>query len=314
VHPDGTAGALRAAAAAGTIGAVSTLSGDLLEDVVPAGNAPGHWFQLYKLGGTDGAKVLVDRAAAAGYRALVVTVDSPIVGYKERDVRNGGVRPGGVSISKVDLETVLAMAPKVIGKPRWLLRFLRSGLPLGHPNLDRLTATGDPVPIETAMARWRTEPLVWNDFAWLRERWPGPIVVKGVLSAADARRCVDVGADAILVSNHGGRQLDGVPATIDALPDVVDAADGQAEVLLDSGVRRGTDVVAALALGAKAVLIGRPYLYGLAEWGEAGVSLVLELLRAEIERALVLLGCPAVTDLDRSWLAGSGEPLRSGLR
>ncbi|GAA1850435.1 alpha-hydroxy acid oxidase [Pseudonocardia ailaonensis] len=304
-HPDAGRGVTRAATAAGTIAGISTLSGELLEDGLAPGDTGRHWFQLYKLGGAQGARALVDRAAAAGYRALVVTVDTPLVGVKERDVRNGGVTPGGSAVSRIDLPTVLRMGPKVVGRPAWLRRFVRAGMPLGQPNVEALYPGGGPAAVDRGMAAWRAEPFVWADLAWLRERWPGPIVVKGVLGARDARRCVEEGADAVLVSNHGGRQLDGVPATLDVLPGIVDEVGGEIEVYLDGGVRRGADVVRALALGARAVFVGRPYLYGLACEGERGVARVLEMFRAELTHAMILLGCTDVRELDRTWLVRS---------
>ncbi len=306
VHPRGQLAAAEAAGTARTITVVSTLCGAPLEDAVPRGGAAQCWFQLYKLGGRAGAEVLIDRARASGYGALVVAVDTPVVGHKERDIRNGGVRPGGTPAVVKDVRSMARFAPQVVTRPRWLYRFARAGLPLGQPNLMRLAADGGPVDLEQAMAAWRAEPATWEDFSWIRERWPGALVAKGVLSAEDARRAIDAGANAIIVSNHGGRQLDGAPATIDALPSVISGVGDQVEVLLDGGVRRGADVVRALALGARAVLIGRPYLYGLAIGGKLGVLRVLEIFREELIRTLLLLGCPSIKALDRSWLWDHG--------
>jgi isopentenyl diphosphate isomerase/L-lactate dehydrogenase-like FMN-dependent dehydrogenase len=310
IHPAGQQAAARAAANARTITVVSTLCGALLEDAIPRGGGGECWFQLYKLGGRAGAEVLVERAHAAGYGALVVAVDTPVVGNKERDVRNGGVRPGGTPAATDDLRSMLRFAPRVVTRPRWTYRFARAGFPLGQPNLARLAADGRPIELEQAMAAWRAEPATWEDFSWIRERWPGTLVAKGILSADDARRAVDAGANAVVISNHGGRQLDGTPATIDVLPGVVSAVGDQVGVLLDGGVRRGADVVRALALGAQAVLIGRPYLYGLATGGEAGVQRVLEIFREELVRTLQLLGCPSIQMLNRSWLWPAGTTER----
>jgi isopentenyl diphosphate isomerase/L-lactate dehydrogenase-like FMN-dependent dehydrogenase len=173
---------------------------------------------------------------------------------------------------------------------------------MGQPNFAQLAADGGPVSPEDAQSLWASEPVTWQDFEWIRAMWPGPIVAKGLLTDADARTAVDVGADGVVISNHGGRQLDGSPATIDMLPQVVSAVGNEASILIDGGFRRGADIVRALALGASAVLIGRPYLYGLAVGGETGVSAVLEIFRTEIRRTLQLLGCPSVRDLDPSWL------------
>lgn len=303
VHPHGQVGVSRAAVALGTTSVVSTLCGSDL-DVVPSGSNSRPWFQLYKLGGRRGSEFLIDKAKAAGYRVLVVAVDTPVIGRKDRDLRHGGVKPGGFSLTKVDLPAIRQFAPKVIGRPRWLLRFAASGLPIGHPSLNNLLdADGAPVPVEESMAQWRSEPAVWADLEWMRSRWDGPVVVKGVITSDDARHAADAGADGVIVSNHGGRQLDGVPATIDALPEVVDAVPKTVDVLLDGGVRRGADVARAVALGARAVLVGRPYLFALAVNGQPGVEQLLGALRDDLTNALQLMGCPSVADLDDSYLA-----------
>ncbi len=301
VHPDGQVGVARAASDLRTICAASVLCGSDLALV--AATEPGrHWLQLFPLGGREASERLVDFGRQAGFGALVLTIDSIISGRKERDIRNGGVRPGGVSLSKVDLRTLLWFGPKVVGRPAWVWRFLRAGLPVGHPVLSRLGAGGTAMSYDDAVGRWLAEPLTWADIQRIRDDWRGPIVVKGVLTAEDARRARDCGADAVVVSNHGGRQLDGAAATIAVLPEVVSAVGAEVEVLLDGGVRRGTDVVRALALGARAVMVGRPYLWGLALDGRAGVAHVLGLLRDEMVAALRLLGVSGVKDLDRSVL------------
>jgi isopentenyl diphosphate isomerase/L-lactate dehydrogenase-like FMN-dependent dehydrogenase len=297
VHPDGAAGAARAAARAGTLAVVSTFCGTALEDVAEHGGGPGHWFQLYYLGGRAGAAVLIDRAREAGYRVLVITLDTPVLGKRERELRHGVSRP-----ERLDFRTLLQFGPNAIVKPRWLLRFARAGFPLGEPNCQTLARDRTPVPLQVAMTRWEAEKPTWSDLAWIRQRWDGPIVVKGILSVTDARRAVDSGADGLVVSNHGGRQLDAAPATADVLPSVVAAVGHEIEVLFDGGVRRGSHVVRALALGARAVLIGRAYLYGLAVGGEAGVAAVLNSLSEEIARTLALIGCPSVAALNRSFL------------
>lgn len=307
LHPDGQVAAARAAAAGGTRAVIGTLSGTALEDPVDSG-AVSHWFQLYNLGGRSGTEVLVDRARRAGYAALVVTVDTPVVGHKERDIRNGGIQPGGMPVERVTVGTALRFAPKVWTRPGWVYRFARAGFPLGHPNFAQLSPDGRAVTTEEAMAKWMAEPVTWKDLSWIRERWGGPLAIKGILSGDDARTAVDHGADAVIISNHGGRQLDGTPATIDVLPEVVAAVGHRAAVLIDSGFRRGADVARALALGARAVLVGRPYLYGLAAGGEAGVARVLDLLHEELRRTMQLLGCASIRDLDPSWLDVSTSP------
>jgi L-lactate dehydrogenase (cytochrome) len=301
LHPDGQIGAVRAAARFGTTAVVGTLSGESLERAAEPATDAARWFQLYPLGGRDGAKILVRRAAEAGYDVLMVTIDTPTTGRKLRDLRNGGIQPGGMPISRITPGAVARFAPKVIGHPRWAYRFATTGFALGQPNFAQLTADG-PLTPEVANARWMAEPTSWDDVEKIRREWSGPLVVKGLLSGEDARRAVDVGADCVVVSNHGGRQLDATPATIDALPEVVDAVGDRVDVLLDSGVRSGTDVVRALALGARAVFVGRPYLYGLAVDGQKGVEAVLSILQGELRRTLQLLGCPSVSELDISWL------------
>jgi isopentenyl diphosphate isomerase/L-lactate dehydrogenase-like FMN-dependent dehydrogenase len=227
----------------------------------------------------------------------VITLDTPVLGKRERELRHGVSRP-----ERLDFRTLLQFGPNAIVKPRWLLRFARAGFPLGEPNCQTLARDRTPVPLQVAMTRWEAEKPTWSDLAWIRQRWDGPIVVKGILSVTDARRAVDSGADGLVVSNHGGRQLDAAPATADVLPSVVAAVGHEIEVLFDGGVRRGSHVVRALALGARAVLIGRAYLYGLAVGGEAGVAAVLNSLSEEIARTLALIGCPSVAALNRSFL------------
>ena len=306
VHPDGQAGVLRALEAQGSIGSVSTMCGNDLATLGASGaggSAGAHWFQLYKVGGRRGAEQLIDLAEQAGYRALVVAVDTPVIGRKDRDLRHGGIKPGGVSISKIDLPTIAQYAPKVISRPAWLLRFARSGFPVGQPSLSTLTdERGRTLPLEDAFAQWRADPAVWADLDWIRERWQGPMVVKGVLSGEDARTATDLGADAVVISNHGGRQLDGSPATVAVLPEVVDAVPAATEVYLDGGVRRGADVARAVALGARAVFIGRPYLFALACGGQSGVQQLIEVLRAELTNSMQLLGCRSISELDTSFL------------
>jgi L-lactate dehydrogenase (cytochrome) len=270
------------------------MSGYALEDVKAASTGP-VWYQLYLIGGRAAAEAAIARARQAGYSALVVTIDTAVAGLRERDVKNGMAQLLGRSLA-----AKLPFVPQLLARPRWLASFLLAG---GVPPLANVIVPDQgPMPlvdVTTALAR---AAVTWEDLRWLRDAWHGPIVVKGVLTGDDARRAIDAGAAAVVVSNHGGRQLDGVPAALRALPEVVTAVGDQAEVLMDGGIRRGGDIVKAICLGARAVLVGRAYAYGLAAAGEAGVARALAILRADLERTLHLLGCAAVTQLDRSFV------------
>jgi L-lactate dehydrogenase (cytochrome) len=294
MHPGGEVAAARAAGAAGTAYILSTISGHRLEDVKAASTGP-VFYQLYLMGGRAAAEAVIERARSAGYSALVVTIDTPVSGMRERDYRNGmkELISGGM------LEKIPFLA-QVFSRPRWLISFLRDG---GLPDLPNVVVPGKgPMPLVDINAALASAAVTWADLRWIRELWRGPIVVKGVLTGDDARRAADEGAAAISVSNHGGRQLDCVPASLRALPEVVAAVNGRVEVWMDGGIRRGTDIVKAICLGARAVLCGRAYAYGLAAAGEAGVARAIEILRVDLERSLRLLGCPAVSALDRSYV------------
>jgi len=294
MHPDGERAAARAAGAAGSAYILSTISGHKLEDVRAASSGP-VWYQLYLVGGRDAAEGAIKRARNAGFSALVVTIDTAVAGMRERDVRNG--------MSELLLGGPLAkipFLPQLLMRPGWLTAFVLDG---GIPRLENVVIPGQgPMPLTDVHTALAESAVAWDDLEWMRKAWPGPIVIKGVLTADDARRAVDAGAAAVVVSNHGGRQLDGAPATLKVLPEVVDAVRGQAEVLMDGGVRRGSDVIKAVCLGARAVLVGRAYAYGLAAAGGAGVARALEILRADMERTLKLLGCASITELDRSFV------------
>jgi L-lactate dehydrogenase (cytochrome) len=294
MHPAGEPGAARAAGAAGTAYLLSTVSGYALEDVKRASAGP-VWYQLYFIGGRDAAAAGIERARIAGFSALILTVDTAVAGLRERDLRNGMTElVGGGLLAK------LPFLPQFLSHPRWLAAFLRNG---GIAKLPNVVIPGQgPMPLVDVTTALAHAAVTWADVKWLRDRWPGPIVVKGVLTGDDARCAVDAGAAAVVVSNHGGRQLDGAPASLRVLPEVVTAVDGRAEVLLDGGVRRGSDVIKAICLGARAVLVGLAYAYGLAAAGEAGVARALQILRAETERTLKLLGCASVAKLDRSFV------------
>jgi len=292
MHPAGEAGAAAAAGSTGTGYILSTISGYALEQVKAATSGP-TWYQLYLLGGREAAEGAIERARKCGYSALVITIDTPVAGMRERDPRNGMKELLGTNPFKK-----LPYLPELLTHPSWVASFLLDG---GVPDLKNVVLPGKgPMPLTDVASALSRAVVTWNDLSWIRQSWNGPIVVKGVLTADDARRAVDHGAAAIVVSNHGGRQLDGVDATIRALPNIVTAVNKQIQVLMDGGIRRGSDVVKALCLGAEAVLIGRAYAYGLAVAGRAGVLRAIEIIRSDIERTLRLLGCASVNDLDVS--------------
>lgn len=293
-YPRGECVAAAEAGAAGTIYTLSTLSGCRLEDV-RASSRGTLWYQLYLLGGREAAADAIRRARAAGYSALVVTIDTAVSGQRERDIRNGARELAGGRWWE--------MAPflgQIAARPRWAFDLLRDGGMMKFPNV--VIPGRGTLPYEDVGAALEQSTVTWADMAWIRELWQGPIVIKGVLTARDALRSIDAGADAIVVSNHGGRQLDGVAATLRALPEVVEAVGGRVQVLLDGGVRRGSDVVKALCLGAHAVLVGRAYAYALGAAGGAGVAAAIEILRADVIRTLRLLGCSDVRSLDPSYV------------
>jgi L-lactate dehydrogenase (cytochrome) len=294
MHPGGEVAAARAAGRAGIGYILSTISGHKLEDV-RAGSTGPVFYQLYLMGGRGAAEAAIERAKVAGFNALVVTIDTPVSGIRERDYRNGMKE----LISGGPLEKIPYL-PQILSRPGWLVSyFLDGGLP-GLPNV--IVPGKGPLPLIDVAAALAESAVTWADLSWIREIWKGPIIVKGVLTADDARRSIDEGAAAISVSNHGGRQLDGVPASLRALPEVVEAVKGRIDVLMDGGIRRGTDIVKALCMGARAVLCGRAYAYGLAAAGEAGVDRAIEILRVDLERTLRLLGCASVAELDRSYV------------
>jgi len=294
MHPDGEVAASRAAGAAGTAYILSTISGHRLEDVKGASRGP-VWYQLYLLGGREAAEAALERARVAGFSALVVTIDAPVAGMRERDFRNGMKELLGVN-----LLAKIPFLPQLLSHPAWLTSFLLDG---GVPKLPNIVIPGQgPMPLIDVGAALARTTVTWEDLRWIRAAWPGPIVIKGVLTGEDARRAADEGAVAVVVSNHGGRQLDCVPATLRVLPEVVTAVNGRAEVLMDGGVRRGSDIIKAICLGARAVLVGRAYAYGLAAAGEAGVARALEILQADVERTLKLLGCTSIAALNRSYV------------
>ncbi|MBV9182014.1 MAG: alpha-hydroxy-acid oxidizing protein [Acidobacteria bacterium] len=299
MHPGGEVAAARAAGEAGTGYILSTISGHKLENVKAATAGPA-WYQLYLIGGREAAEGAIERARKAGFSALVITVDTAVAGLRERDPRNGMKE-----LLSASLLAKIPFLPQVLSRPAWLSGFLLDG---GLPKLENIVVPGQgPMPLMDVNAGLARSAVTWADLEWIRQSWNGPIVIKGILIADDARRAADEGAAAVVVSNHGGRQLDCVSPTIRALPEIVAALDDRVEVLLDGGVRRGSDIVKAIALGARAVLIGRAYAYGLAAAGLAGVRTALEILRTDVERTLRLLGCQTIAELDRSYVESPCE-------
>jgi (S)-mandelate dehydrogenase len=284
----------RAARDAGVPFVLSTASTSLIEDVRAASDGE-LWLQLYVQRDRRIAESMMARARAAGFHGLMLTVDTMVHGKRDHDVRNGFRLPVPVTPRLLaDLAT----------HPRWCLRMLRQG---GSPQLVNLArSSGLPRNLErqaAALGRQMDMSLTWADIAWVRRHWPGPVIVKGVLDAADARAAVAHGVDGIVVSNHGGRQLESAPSALERLPEIVAEAQGRLDVFVDGGVRRGSDIAKALALGAKAVLLGRAPLYGLAARGPRGVAEVLDILRAEFQTTLRLLGVPVARRLDASALS-----------
>ncbi|KMO72137.1 alpha-hydroxy-acid oxidizing enzyme [Mycolicibacterium chubuense] len=287
VHPDGEVAVARAAAARGTAIGLSSFASKPIEEVALAN--PATFFQMYWTGGRDKLLGRMERARRAGAVGLIITTDWSF---------SNGRDWGSPAIpERMDLKAMLRFAPEGIRRPRWLLEFAKTGrVPdLTAPNL----ADGGAAPtFFGAYGEWMQTPLpTWEDIAWLREQWGGPFMLKGVMRVDDAKRALDAGVTAISVSNHGGNNLDGTPAPIRALPAIADAVGDQVEIVLDGGIRRGSDVVKAVALGARAVMIGRAYLWGLAAGGQAGVENVLDILRGGIDSALLGLGLSSIQEL-----------------
>jgi isopentenyl diphosphate isomerase/L-lactate dehydrogenase-like FMN-dependent dehydrogenase len=293
-YPRGEEAAARAAGQAGIVYALSTLSGCRLEDVAAASEGP-VWYQLYLVGGRDCALAAIERARAAGFSALVVTIDTAVAGLRERDLRNGAKE-----LLTGKLGPMLPFVNQLLTRPRWLAAFLADG---GLMKFENVVIPGrGPMLYADVTTALEQAVVTWEDLRWIRDAWSGPIIIKGVHTGDDARRAVDAGADALIVSNHGGRQLDGVAPTLRMLPEVLAAVGDRVEVLLDGGIRRGSDIAKALCLGARAVLVGRAYAYGLGAAGGIGVARAIEILRTVLIRTLKLLGCASVADLDRSFI------------
>jgi L-lactate dehydrogenase (cytochrome) len=294
MYPRGEEAASGAAGAAEIAYTLSTLSGCRLEDVAAASKGP-LWYQLYLVGGRDCALSAIERAKAAGFSVLVVTIDTAVAGMRERDLRNGVKE-----LLSSNLAAKLPFVTQLLTKPRWLAGFFADGGLMKFPNV--VIPGKGPMLYADVTAALEHSVVTWKDLDWIRQTWSGPIVIKGIHTGDDARRAVDAGANALVVSNHGGRQLDSVAPTLRVLPEVVANVGDRVEVLLDGGVRRGSDIVKALCLGARAVMVGRAYAYGLGAAGGAGVTRAIEILRADLVRTLKLLGCPSVGELNRSFV------------
>ena len=290
VHPEGEVAVARAAAARGTAMGLSSFASKPIEQVVAAN--PQTFFQIYWAGSREQICARIDRARAAGVRGLIVTLDWTF--SHSRDWGSPKIP------ERMDVRTAIRLLPEALSRPRWFIDWTRAGGPpeLTVPNM---SPPGAPAPtFFGAYGEWMmTPPPSWEDLTWLREQWDGPFMLKGVIRVDDARRAVDAGYSAISVSNHGGNNLDGTPASIRALPAIAEAVGDRVEVLLDGGVRRGADVVKALALGARAVMIGRAYLWGLAAAGQVGVENVLDIMRAGIESTLIGLGRASTAEVVR---------------
>ena len=298
-HHLGEVAVARAARKADLVYTLSTVSNTSIEDIATIGSK--RWFQIYVYRDRALLKEFMQRAKESSYQALCLTVDASIPGNREHDLRNGLVIPPRPSLATI-LEAAL--------HPYWCWHMLTSP-PIVTANVtgsSRLDTSSDPKALLQYMAEQLAINLSWDDVAWMREQWQGPFLIKGILHADDARQAASIGIDGIVVSNHGGRQLDHAPAPLQVLPEIVDAVGDKCEIIIDSGFRRGTDIIKALALGAKACMIGRPYLYGLAAAGEAGVERALHLLNEELQRNMRLLGCTSITELTPSCLRRANSP------
>jgi L-lactate dehydrogenase (FMN-dependent) and related alpha-hydroxy acid dehydrogenases len=296
-HPRGELGGTLAAGRAGTIFCVPTLSGYSIETLKAKSTRP-LWYQLYPIGGRAIAEAAIARAEKAGYAALLVTVDTAKSGNRERDLRNGVSELMGPSIIRK-----VRYVPNLMMHPKWVAGFL---LDRGNGKLENIMIPGrGPMPLEMLtdlpdeMDHWI---VTWEDLEWIRKVWKGPIVIKGIQTDNDARRAADEGVQGVVVSNHGGRQLDSVAGALRVLPSVVKAVGNQVEVYMDSGIRRGGDVIKALCLGARAVFIGRAYVYGLSAFGDAGVDKAISILKMDLKRNMMLLGASSIKDLDASYV------------
>ncbi|PCI48704.1 MAG: alpha-hydroxy-acid oxidizing enzyme [Alphaproteobacteria bacterium] len=297
-HHSGEVAVARAAARAGTIYSLSSVSSTSIEDTAAASGGC-KWFQIYVWRDRQIIREFMTRCRKSGYHALCLTVDLPVHGNRERDLRNRLTFPAALT---------LKTAMDVMSHPRWLYHYLTSPkIEIANVASSAKAAVSDGGGLMDYISRQFDSTVDWDDVAWMIEQWDGPFLIKGIVNPQDARRAVEIGASGIIISNHGGRQLDSMSSTIEVLPQIVQAVAGRAEILLDGGVRRGTDVIKALALGATAVMIGRPYLYALAAGGEEGVDRMFELIRAEIIRDMALLGCTKISQLTTAVIFNAQE-------
>lgn len=299
VNAQGERGVAAAAGAAGIGFCMSSFSGYSCESVAAAATAP-LWYQLYLAGGRSVVEATLERVWKAGFKVLAVTIDTNCPGNRERDLHNGAPYLMSGKITQM-----IPYLPALLRRPGWVAQFMADRDAMFFPNI-QLPGKG-PCPATDVRAMLTGAVVTWDDMKWIRAAWPGPIVAKGVLTGDDARRAFDTGSSAIIVSNHGGRQLDTCYPTLRALPEVLRAVNSQGPVLVDGGIRRGGDILKAICMGAHAVLIGRAYAYGLAAEGEAGVARAVAILKADLERTMVLLGCKTLQDLNASFVATPGH-------
>ena len=294
ISSDAELAVARAASRANAIYVQSALTPFPLAEVAAAAGDGTLWYQMYMPQSRYEAETLVESVAAAGYKALVITVDVPTFGARERDTRNE-IAPPLKAVSKLVWESV--------SRPAWSMGFIRDNYSSPRRFIRRLSPLDSPPAINAA--QW---PVTPDDISFLRQHWDGPLIVKGIMRSDECGQYLDLGVDGFVVSNHGGRQLDSLPGTFDVLAEVVDAVAGRATVMIDGGIRRGEDVLKAIAMGASAVLVGRPYLFALAARGQAGVEEMIEMLRVEIDRAMALLGVCSLDALDRTFLNIAPQP------
>ncbi|WP_199435400.1 alpha-hydroxy acid oxidase [Qaidamihabitans albus] len=292
MHTEGEVAGAQAAEAFGIPFSLSTMGTTSIEDVAAAAPGGRHWFQLYMWRDRDRSMALVDRAAKAGFETLLVTVDVPVAGARLRDTRNGMTIPPTLTP-----RTVLNAIPRLA----WWLNFLTTE-PLTFASLGKWSGT-----VAELLDSMFDPTVTFADLAWLRDQWPGKVIVKGVQTVADAARLAEMGVDAVLLSNHGGRQLDRAPVPFKLLPDVRREVGESVDIHLDTGIMSGQDIVAALAMGADFTLVGRAYLYGLMAGGRRGVDRTIEILRNDVERTMRLLGVTSLADLDRSHVSQLGH-------
>jgi L-lactate dehydrogenase (cytochrome) len=293
IHSQGECAVASAAADAGIGFLMSSFSGYRCADVAAAGKGP-LWYQLYLAGGREATLATLDRAWKAGFKVLAVTIDTNAPGMRERDLRNGAP-----FLMSGNIGAMLPYLPSVLMKPRWLARFLADRDAMFFPNIE---VGGQPLPASDVRRMLSGAVVTWGDLEWIRTAWPGPIIAKGVITGDDARRALDHGCVGVVVSNHGGRQLDTCYPSLRALPEVVRAIGGRGEILCDGGIRRGGDILKALCMGASAVLIGRAYAYGLMAEGREGVARSIAILKADLERTMALLGCHSLAELNASFV------------